>query len=117
MGYEDARRHLEPVRDHFEKNKILRVESSYISKSKGEPTAMINVDAEYIGTYLRDNKLIIMMRFDDRKVPWEHIDIAYDVIRERTKKVLVNHFPGLTEKDLGVYVMDSSGELVDVEFE
>jgi len=116
MGYEDARRHLEPVRNHFEKNKILRISTSYVSRRKGEPSAIISVDTEFIGAYLRDAKLVVMMKFDDTKVDSLHIDIAYDAIRERTKKVLQNTFPGLKETDLAIYVVDCSGNLADVEF-
>jgi hypothetical protein len=116
MGYEDARRHLEPVRDHFEKNKILRISTSYVSTRKGEPSAIISLDTEFVGAYLLNDKLVVMMKFDDLKVDSLHVDIAYDAIRERTKKVLHNTFPGLEETDLAIHVVDCSGSLADMEF-
>jgi len=78
---------------------------------------MINVDAEFIGAYLRDDKLIVMMKFDDTKVNDFHIEIAYEAIRKRTKKVITSNFPKLEAKDIGIHVVDCSGNLADLEME
>ena len=115
MVHENAQRHLTPVRDHLESIKKIRVSQSYISQKKGEPTALINVDAEFIGAYLLDDKLIVMMKFDDTTVNPFHVDVAYDAIRKRTKTVLRTHFPTLLECELGVHVVDCSGNLVDLD--
>jgi len=116
MGYEDARKHLEPVREHFEKHKIIKISASYISTRKGEPSAIFNVDTEFIGAYLRDDKLVVMVKFDDTKVDSTYIDVAYEAIRQRIKKILLNNFKGLQGTDLAVHVVDSSGNLVDLDF-
>lgn len=115
MGYDETRRHLDPVREFFEKTKVLKISTSYVSQRKGEPSAMINVDAEFIGAYLRDDKLVVMMKFDDKKVDPFHVDIAYDAIRKRTKQIILRNFTGLTENELAVHVIDSTGNLADLE--
>ncbi len=116
MTADEARRHLDPVRAHLERLKVLHISTAHMSLRKGEPTAIINLDAEYIGAYLLNDKLVVMMKFDDKKVSYEYIDIVYDGIRERMKKILVNTFPGLKETDLSISVVESSGDLVDLEW-
>jgi hypothetical protein len=116
VSYDECRRHLDPVRAHLETLKVLHISTAYMSTRKGEPSAIFNLDAEYLGAYLRDDKLVVMMKFDDKKIDYTYLDVAYYGIRERTKKILVNTFPGLSEKDLAIYVIDSSGDLVDIEF-
>ena len=116
MGYEMAQRHLEPVRAHLEKLKVLHISTAYMSQNEREPSVIFNLDAEYIGAYLRDDKLVIMMKFDDKKVDYMHLDVAYEGIRERTKKILIHHFPELTPEDLSIYVVESSGNIADVDW-
>ena len=116
MGYEDARRHLDPVRDYFEKRKITKIATAYSSKTEGEGSAIIKTDAEFIGAYLRDDKLVVMFRFDDKTVDIFHIDLVYEAIRLRMKQILSNVFPGLSLKDVAVHIMDTSGNVGDFEF-
>jgi len=116
MPADEARRHLDPVRAHLERLKILHISTAFMSRKEGEPTTLINLDAEYLGAYLLNDKLVVMVKFDDKKVSYEHIDIVYDGIRERMKKILTNIFPGLKETDLSINVVESSGDLVDLEW-
>ena len=116
MGHENARRHLDPVRDYFEGRKDLRIETAYYGKEHGESSAMINTNAEFMGAYLRDDKLVVMFKFDDTKVDPFHIDLAYEAIRQRIKQLIPNIFPELALDDLAVHVMDTSGNVGDFEF-
>jgi hypothetical protein len=116
MSYDEARRHLDPVREHLERLKVLHISTAYMSQRKGEPSAIFNLDVEYIGAYLRDDKLVVMMKFDDTKVNSLHLDVAYEGIRERTKKILINTFPGLRDQDLSIYVVDAGGAIADVDW-
>jgi len=116
MGHENARIHLDPVRDYFEGRKALRIETAYYGKEQGESSAMINTDAEFLGAYLRDDKLVVMFKFDDTTVDPFHIDLAYEAIRQRIKQLIPNIFPGLCLDDLAVHVMDTSGNVGDFEY-
>jgi hypothetical protein len=116
MTYEEARRHLDPVRDYFEARGHLRISTAYHGKKHGESSAVINTDAEFIGAYLRDDKLVVMFKFDDSTVDPFHIDLAYEAIRQRIKGILPNIFPGLALKDIAVHVMDTTGNLGDFEY-
>jgi len=116
VSYDEARRHLDPVREHLERVKVLHISTAYMSQRAGEPSVIFNLDAEFIGAYLRDDKLVVMMKFDDTKVDYMHLDVAYEGIRARTKKILINNFPGLREQDLSIYVVEGSGKIADVDW-
>lgn len=113
MTYENVRRHLDPVRDYFERYKSLEISTPYTGKTETGRPVMIRTNVEFIGAYLRDELMVVMFRFDDKMIDDFYIDYAYDAIRDRMKSLMTRVFPGLSKEEISVYVVDTSGSLCD----
>lgn len=116
MSYEDARRHLDPLRDFFEARDKFTISDSFVSSTSSEPSFILTAQVEFIGAYLRDELIVAMFRFDDTGVDMMHIDNAYEAIRKRIKKMVASTFPQLPKDDLAVHVMTNTGNVCDFEF-
>lgn len=116
MTYEEVRLHLEPVRELFEAKRSLLIQDSYSSTTPGQPSFILSTKAEFLGAYLRDDKLVVMFRFEDKGIDPMHIDFVYETVRKRVKSIVHHTFPGLPKDALAVHVMDTSGNIGDFEF-
>jgi hypothetical protein len=112
--YEKVRRHLDPVREYLEKNSEL--EAAFVPKHGHASGQLQKVGTQFMGAYLRDDLIVIMVKFDDKTVDSMYLDDAYEAIRLRYKNMLSKVFMKLEEKDMAIHVIDTSGNIGDIEF-
>ena len=103
----------DPVRDFMEAHKWLEV--AFVPPG-GATAGVQKIRCEYLGAYLRDEFIVVMVRFDDSTLEPVHLDSAYEAVRARYKDMFSKVFRDLEPGDLAMYVIDTSGNIGDFEF-
>jgi len=98
---------LEPRPEFKVKKKMRLIENG--------PQIVFSTVIKYTGSYVMNDKICIMVEFDDRTVDEKLLDMSYGLIRRIIKEKVLKDVPVMDQSELRVHVTDSSSGSTDME--
>jgi hypothetical protein len=102
-----VRASLEPRPEFKVKKKMKLIESG--------PQLIFSTVIRYTGSYVMNDKICIMVEFDDRTVDEKLLDMSYGLIRRIIKDKVLKDVPVMDGSELRVHVTDTSSGSTDME--
>lgn len=102
------------VRDYLEPRPEFKIKTKLRLTDGGEP-ALFSTMCKYTGSYVMNDKIVIMMEFDDTAVQDVFQDMSYGLVRRMIKDRVMKAVPILEASEIRVHVTDTSTGATDLE--
>jgi hypothetical protein len=83
--------------------------------SETGPLVEFRTVLKYTGSYVMNDKICIMVEFDDKDVDERLLDMSYGLVRRIIKEKVIKAVPVMGQSELRVHVTDSNSGAIDME--